>query len=162
MEIERKWLINEFPDIEAECTYIVLQGYLSIDPEVRIRSLIPCCPESNEYTLCIKGDGTIAREEIEVVITGEQFKRLKEMVPGTLINKLYKKYKLLDGTEVQCSQVDGGILWYAEVEFKPEEDPYAFNVPIWFGKEVTDDPEYKMKNYWRRWHSKCASTNQEK
>ena len=156
MEIERKFLLNKFPNLDPISRHQISQGYLSINPEVRIRSMPPCHPESDEFTLCVKGDGTIARQEIEVPISGEQFRQLKELVPGTMIHKQYRKFLLENGEIVHCSLVDGRTMhsfMYAEVEFQPHEDPYAFAVPEWFGKEVTADPEYKMKNYWKRRHA---------
>jgi adenylate cyclase len=165
MEIERKFLINEFPDMVPVCSHFILQGYLSISPEVRIRSMSPICPGAETYTLTVKSDGDVAREEIEIPLTREQFHRLQELVPGTMIHKEYRKYKLPNGTEVHCSRVDKhfeGTFMYAEVEFSPVEDPWAFVPPEWFGEDITMREEYKMKNYWKRRHAKCASTNQEK
>lgn len=37
MEIERKFLLKKFPPLPTYEEYEVTQGYISIDPEVRIR-----------------------------------------------------------------------------------------------------------------------------
>ena len=41
---------------------------------------------------------------------------------------------------------------YAEVEFETEEDAdnYVFPWPELIIREVTNEKEYKMKNYWKR------------
>ena len=65
MEIERKWLfnINEVPiELSSTITYYT-QGYLSRNPEVRVRSkvvenLITNITTDKTYRLCIKGEGT--------------------------------------------------------------------------------------------------------
>ena len=45
---------------------------------------------------------------------------------------------------------------YGEIEFKSEEDAKKFEAPVWFGKEVTYDEYYKMRNYWKR----CRDRNE--
>ena len=63
MEIERKWLMDQKPTgLPVLQEAVVYQGYLSTKPTVRIRSM-----ESDgevSYRLCIKGRGTLVREEI--------------------------------------------------------------------------------------------------
>lgn len=38
---------------------------------------------------------------------------------------------------------------YGEIEFNSVEEANDFSVPKWFEKEVTDDMNYKMANYWQ-------------
>lgn len=162
MEIERKWLFDmEKVPIELSKTITTyFQGYISVEPEVRIRrkhvrrSLLTIDNEPT-YALCIKGNGTLSRIEIQRDITKEEFNQLLEvgnMKTEDLIHKVYytipiDKYKLTVGT-VDCNL--DSTFSYGEIEFESEEEALAFNPPDWFGKEVTDDPAYKMKNYWKR------------
>lgn len=46
--------------------------------------------------------------------------------------------------------MDDGAFIYAEIEFETEEQARNYQPPIDDAVEVTDNPEYKMKNYWLR------------
>ena len=46
--------------------------------------------------------------------------------------------------------VDDGAFIYAEIEFESEEQARDYQFPIDDAIEVTDDSNYKMKNYWLR------------
>lgn len=152
MEIERKFLLSKFPHTELELLsyHEIEQGYLSVNPEVRIRHKNPCKP-GNDCTLTIKSDGHLCREEIELELTLEQYKQLRAMISFQLITKLYQRYKLPDGLVAECSAVDLGLetsFMYAEVEFESKEQALQFEPPVCFGPEITYDESYKMKNYW--------------
>ena len=153
MEIERKFLLTKMPDMPCISSHHVTQGYLSIEPEVRIRSKEPSEPLSNTFTLCIKGEGYLSREEVEVDISEEHFNTLRNMVQGQMITKQYQKYRLPDNLVAECSVVDSGTehsFAYVEVEFESEEDAISFVPPEYFGREITYCEEYKMKRYWER------------
>jgi CYTH domain-containing protein len=154
MEIERKFLLSKFPHTELNLlsAHEVEQGYLSVNPEVRIRTKKPCKP-GQEYTLVIKSDGHLSREEIEFELTAEQYDKLRAMIPFQLITKLYQRYMLPDGLVAECSVVDLGLessFMYAEVEFESEGQALQFDPPACFGEEITYEESYKMKNYWTR------------
>lgn len=161
MEIERKWLfnINDVPIGLSNTITHYNQAYISVEPEVRIRSktvesaIYDKC--STTYALCIKGSGTLTRHEIQRSITKEEFEALKEV--GNLTEKMFiRKYYYsipIDKYLLTVSIVDEGTnteFCYGEIEFKSEKEALDFNPPEWFGKEVTDDLNYKMKNYWKR------------
>ncbi len=153
-EIERKWLVSSWPEdaVPAEDpvpllleTQAMRQGYISVDPTVRIReesflyrstaggrhpgtSSAPSgtAPESPEgtdgtsYILCFKSSGGIAREEIEFPIEKEQFAQLESLIGLPLIPKIRRTYLLSDGHHLEVNQVDAGSateFWYAEIEF---------------------------------------------
>ena len=72
MEIERKFLVDRFPEgLPLLKEAVVYQGYLCTHPTVRIRSTETA--DGVSYVLCFKGKGTIARQEIEMDLTKEQF-----------------------------------------------------------------------------------------
>ena len=160
MEIERKWLISGFPTgLELAEEADSWQGYLSIEPEVRIRKK----NKQGEIIcyLCIKSDGTLARTEVELPISQEQFEELLAMIPYELIHKHQRKMKLPGNLLMECNQVDQGretSFYYAEVEFSSveEAEKFVFPVEIFDKKisgnvqEVTEDKTCKMKNYWKR------------
>ncbi|MEG1564197.1 MAG: hypothetical protein RR365_10795 [Bacteroides sp.] len=152
MEIERKFLLDGFPEDlslikEVHCT----QGYISIVPEVRIRSYE--CGGTEDYKLTVKGEGSISREEVETHIAKSCFDALARLIDAPLIEKNYKMYDLGDGMIFEASLVDSGSeteFYYGEVEFESEREALNFSPLKCMGKEVTYDDSYKMKNYWKR------------
>lgn len=83
LEIERKYKLDRFPENLPELTRAAVeQGYLCTRPTVRIRS--KCTAEGTTYELCFKGEGKLAREEIEMPLTAEQFGQLRSLVRGPL------------------------------------------------------------------------------
>ena len=163
MEIERKWLfdINKVPTELSNTITHYKQAYLSVEPEVRIRSksvestIYDKCSETT-YALCIKGNGKLSRHEIQKGITKDEFEELKEI--GNIDSKMFiKKYyytiPIGENFILTVGVVDKGTeteFCYGEIEFSSEEEALKFNPPEWFGKEVTNDLNYKMKNYWKR------------
>lgn len=77
VEIERKFLIDGFPEGLQELSRAeVCQGYLCVRPTVRIRRSRGAA--GTDYRLCFKGEGTIARQEVELPLEPETFARLEE------------------------------------------------------------------------------------
>lgn len=150
MEIERKWLIKGLPSEIYKHKYSsnIQQGYISVDPEVRIRSNIN--EIHDKYFLAIKSNGTLSRLEVEIEISKDNFASLLKLVPYDLISKKYYTYEFA-GYTIEMSEVDGKW-YYAEVEFESEEDAktFVFPFPDLVIKETTDDPDFKMKNYWTK------------
>lgn len=155
MEIERKFLLLGLPDIQEEKHVRIEQGYLSINPEVRIRSYEVIAGKDKghvDYLLTIKGDGDLSREEVETYIDKDSFDRIAKLIGNPLIEKDYRKYRLGDHI-LQCSVVDPGTkdeFIYAEIEFPTEEEAKAYELPLNGAVDVTYDKSYKMKNYWTR------------
>ena len=151
MEIERKFLIDGFPDMTPSETAVMEQGYICADPTVRIRS-----KEKDGhigYMLCFKGEGSIAREEIELPLDKETFDRLAALLKGPMIRKEYRVYDLPGGYKLECSLVDEGrptSFYYAEVEFPTLEEAHAFQPPTFLGRDVTEERGYGMSSYWTR------------
>ena len=150
MEIERKFLISEFPaGMEPYETAQVEQGYLSMEPEVRIRH--KSSSEGDVYKLCIKGEGTLAREEVEVDITQEQFDTLRNMLARAMVQKEYRVYWLPGELSLECSAVTAQgyeRFMYAEVEFETEQAAKAFMPPPYLGEEVTEKANMRMKYFY--------------
>ena len=160
-EIERKWLFdpaNIPTDLKCvgECLYE--QAYLSIEPEFRIRKkqkLNTEKPIAPTHVLCIKSKGDLSRIEVQKELTEREFNDL--MVVGKLTKddfiKKQPKTLIVNGHKLVVGLADSGRetgFWYGEIEYASEEEANAFEVPSWFGREVTHEPEYKMANYWAR------------
>lgn len=152
-EIERKFLLESFPtDLPLKQRLTVYQAYLSIEPEVRIRRKVRFLTDIG-YFLTIKSGGNIARKEIDIEISKEQFSALAEMVEHPFISKEFRIYSLPGNLELECSLVDEKMdtqFIYAEIEFPSVRDAAYFEPAFNFVSEITDDSAYKMKNYWKR------------
>ena len=140
-EIERKWRIDTvvLPDYPLISQHRVEQAYLSVHPEVRIRN-----QDDQLFTLTIKGEGDIRRREIELPITGEQYREiLTQLIRKEALIKDYRRYRLPGGLVLELSNVDN-LFCYAEVEFPSLQAAEDF-VPLPFFRE---EMSLKMKQYW--------------
>lgn len=149
MEIERKFLIEEFPPCTAGLSvYLMRQGYLSTHPVVRLRQTVSPAGEK-DYKLCIKGGGTLVREEVELPLTAGEYERLCALLPMPPVEKQHIRCPLPDGHVLECNLVDGNF-YYAEVEFSSVEEARAFAPPDFLGREVTEEPGHSMSSYWKK------------
>ena len=158
MEFERKWLFEneKAPEsIKILGEYLYKQAYISVDPEVRIRSRLKVGEENKTYALCIKSKGDLERIEVQKELTEKEFHEL--MIVGHIsedkfICKHFYRYKI-GKYELTLGRVDSGKdteFCYGEIEFESKEEAESFKAPEWFGKEVTEDKNFKMSNYWKR------------
>lgn len=158
-EIERKWLFPSLNDAVQNCRiseyYTYMQGYLSTEPEVRISCKQPAHSDENICKLTIKSVGNLDRIEVEKVLTSLEFLELLEVGNLTLDDLIHKDFIQVccEGYDLTIGQVDKGLstsFFYGEIEFPSVEDANEFKAPKWFGKEVTNDRNYKMVEYWKR------------
>ena len=149
MEIERKFQLSGFPDFLPEVAHLdMYQGYLCIDPEVRIRRTVDRSGGGETYILCIKSVGDLVRHEVETPLRKEQFEELASMLDRRLIHKDERVYRLPDGHLLECSIVDEGAFAYCEVEFDSEASALRWEKPDWLGEEMTYAREFRMRLYW--------------
>lgn len=155
MEIERKFLLNKLPDFKPKKHIEVFQGYVSTDPEVRIRSYEVLSGNNaghKNYKLTIKGTGDLSREEIEEYISKDFFEKISRFINKPLIHKDVREYEI-EGHIFECSIVDPKKpteFCYGEVEFDTVDDANNYQLPLKDAIDVTYDETYKMKNYWLR------------
>ena len=145
MEIERKFLIKEMPDLEKYTFKELEQGYLNTYPTVRVRR------EDDEYYLTYKSKSKddIAREEYNLPLTKEAYEHLIKKADGNIISKrryLVPAGKGEDGREL-IAEIDVfappfAPLILAEVEFSSVEEAGAFVKPPWLGEDVSSDRRY--------------------
>ena len=141
MEIERKFTVNELPDLSGYVYHIMEQGYLNTDPVVRVRK------EDDTYYLTYKGKGLLVREEYNLPLNEEAYYHLVEKSDGIIIRKKrylipYDKYMI----ELDVFEEPYKNLVIAEVEFESEEEALNFQPPAWFEKDVTMDRRYHNSN----------------
>ena len=141
VEIERKFLIKYLPEnINSYKKLIIEQGYLSVNPVVRVRR------QDDEYYLTYKGKGLMLREEYNLPLTKESYNHLIEKADGNIIRKTryiipIDKSSLKIELDVFDKPFEGMIL--AEVEFETQKEADAFVMPEWFDKDVTEDRNYQ-------------------
>ncbi|MEP4077551.1 CYTH domain-containing protein [Haloferula sp.] len=142
VEIERKFLVKELPDLGSLHFLKLMQGYIATsDTEVRLRS-----DGSKHMLTCKRGSG-LTRLESEVEISVEQFDALWPLTEGCRIEKT--RYHMDRGEHlVELDVYQGSLepLVVAEVEFASEGASREFAVPDFFAEEVTSDARYKNKN----------------
>jgi adenylate cyclase len=139
MEVERKFLVAEPPDLGDTESDEIEQGYLAIgsDGEVRLRR------KGEKLVLTAKRGSGISREEAEVELDREAFERLWPLTEG---RRLHKRRHLIphDDLTIELDVYEGDLagLLVGEIEFDSEDQARAFEPPGWIGEEVTGDERY--------------------
>lgn len=139
MEIEKKYLLKELPELEKYECHKIEQAYLCTDPVVRVRR------EDDRYYMTYKGSGMMAREEYNLPLNPAAYEHLSAKADGNIISK--KRYLIPLEQESLMAEVDVfeapfAPLVMAEVEFASREQAGEFVPPEWFGEEVTFDRRY--------------------
>ena len=141
MEIERKFLVAEPPDLEAGERLEIEQGYLALagdgEAEVRLRR------QADELLLTVKGGSGQSRLEEEIELDRGRFEALWPLTEGRRVVKT--RHLIAHGRhtiefDVYAGELEG--LLVAEVEFPDQASAEEFEPPDWFGDEVTGDRHY--------------------
>jgi len=139
MEIEKKYLLKELPNLSDYRYHKIEQAYLCTNPVIRVRR------EDENYYMTYKGSGMLAREEYNLPLNAEAYAHLKEKADGNMISKTRYLIPLKDTglvAEVDVFEPPFAPLVMAEVEFESKEQADSFQAPDWFGEEVTFDGRY--------------------
>jgi CYTH domain-containing protein len=139
VEIERKFLVRDTPDLGATESDEIEQGYLAIgaEGEVRLRR------KGERLILTAKRGSGLSRDEAEVELEREAFDRLWPLTEGRRLHK--RRHVLPHGDlriELDVYEGDLAGLVVAEIEFDSEDDAGAFEAPPWLADEVTGDDRY--------------------
>ena len=139
MEVERKFLVAESPDLDGADSNEIEQGYLAIgaDGEVRLRR------KGDRLLLTAKRGEGLSRDEAEVEIDREAFDRLWPLTEGRRLHK--RRYVIPhEGLQIEVDVYEGDLegLLVAEIEFASEEAAGEFEPPEWIAEEVTGDQRY--------------------
>ncbi len=137
MEIERKFKVSSLPTLTGYPRLFLEQGYLSVDPVVRVRR------ENDAYYLTYKGKGLLVREEYNLPLTQQSYEHLLSKADGIVIRK--QRFRIPWQTytiELDVFEAPYQGLIIAEVEFESTEDAASFTPPHWFDEEVTYDDRY--------------------
>jgi adenylate cyclase len=139
VEVERKFLVRDPPDLDGTEADEIEQGYLATgsDGEVRLRH------KGDKRLLTAKRGSGLSRDEAEVELDRGTFERLWPLTEGRRLHK--RRHVIPHGDlkiEVDVYEGDLEGLVVAEVEFGSEEEARGFEPPEWIGEEVTGDDRY--------------------
>ena len=116
VEIERKFLVQNQPDISGLKVTDIRQGYFTTDQdsvEIRVRQ------KGEDYFLTVKSDGGLQRDEFETRIDKDQFETLWPATEGKRLEKTRFQGRLDDGHVFELDVFAGTLapLVMVEVEF---------------------------------------------
>ena len=144
-EIERKFLLEALPAFAKQLKFVdIEQGYIAIPKsgnEVRLRKA------NDKYTLTVKSEGSMVRNEYEIEISEVQYQTLWPSTAGARLSK--RRYFYEEGGWLfEIDEYRGSLkgLLVAEVEFGEEGLAVDFEKPDWMGQEITHVNFMKNKN----------------
>ncbi len=125
MEIERKFLIKDLPNLENYPKKDIIQSYISFKPEIRIRKV------DDNYYLTTKSEGTLIREENEIAINLTTYLNFCRIIRGNIIHKtryfIPLENDLMGELDIYHENLEG--LQTAEVEFPNLKQAQEFTIP---------------------------------
>ena len=152
-ECERKFIVDLLPSAESLGVALgggahLRQGYLAEDNGVVLRVRIIADRQSGQdgassAVITVKAGGGLSRTEVEVAIPVVEAEELWPHTAGRRLEKVRHRVPL--GAHVAELDVYEGTLaglLTVEVEFASEADAHLFVPPKWFGREVTDQPQW--------------------
>ncbi len=144
MEIEKKFLLKEMPDLSLYTCHEIEQAYLSRNPVLRIRK------KDDKYIFTYKQKDKSytnlqVSKEIEEELTEEAYYHLREKADNHIISKSRYLIPLENGLTGELDVFHGRLegLYFIEVEFPDTETAEGFVPPAWFDRDVTGDKRYK-------------------
>lgn len=148
IEIERKWLVEQPPDLDGRKGVKIIQGYIAVSvagAEVRLRR------KGESFFETVKTGTGVRRGEMEIALSKMQFKTLWPATRGRRLEKTRYTIKW-QGKSIEFDVYKKKLapLMVAEVEFKSRKQAADFTPPPWFGREVTDEEEHKNVNLAKR------------
>lgn len=133
MEIERKWLIQNMPDLNDydHSSYERYFIFLSEDVEIRVQKV------NDKYELERKVNvNELSRNEFKCNITKEEFEHFKSLSSKKIIRDAYTS-KDDPGLSIKIYHGEYEGLNRVEVEFNNEEEARMYLPLVWFEKEIT-------------------------
>ncbi|RED59085.1 CYTH domain-containing protein [Cohnella phaseoli] len=157
-EIERKFMLAEFPDSLVQEGVLVPvkeqhieQTYLAIDDtqELRVRKIRDMATGKHEFTHTFKNGNGLVREEIEYSISESLYEQLSKASGAIPLTKVRTTADWA-GTTIEIDTYDQLQLRVLEIEFESEEAALGFQAPDWFGPDISSMKQYSNKTVWKK------------
>ncbi len=157
-EIERKFMLAEFPDslvqegvLVPEKEQHIEQTYLAIDDtqELRVRKIRDMATGKHEFTHTFKNGNGLVREEIEYSISESLYEQLIKASGAIPLTKVRTTADWA-GTTIEIDTYDQLQLRVLEIEFESEEAALGFQAPDWFGPDISSMKQYSNKTVWKK------------
>jgi len=144
IQIERRFLVdfNNIPWDGLGTGVDILQSYISLNPEIRLRNT-----DGSNFTFLLRtpiDEAGLSRQDIEFEISKEEYDELFQKISGIVVHKT--RFRLShEGQNIRVDIFLGELnsLVLAEVVFDSIEDAEAYEPLEWFGEEVTEDLRYR-------------------
>ncbi|MFF2886529.1 CYTH domain-containing protein [Paenibacillus sp. NPDC057967] len=158
LEIERKFLLPQYPQAQIEAGELVLQSeqrieqtYLAIDEneELRVRRLIDLATGQVSHTHTFKSGNGLVRGEVEYSISASMYAQVTEAFGFTPLTK-NRITASWNGRTIEIDNYDQIQLSVLEVEFPSLEEANAFQAPEWFGEDISLQKQYSNKTVWKQ------------
>jgi adenylate cyclase len=162
LEIERKFLLSEYPEqlirggkLLIQSEQKIEQTYLALDDnqELRVRKIIDLISEEVQFTHTFKRGNGLLREEIEYSISQGIYEQVIQAFQAVPLTKK-RITALWDDTVVEIDCYDHIQLMVVEVEFDSEAAAIGFIAPDWFGRDISSEKQYSNKKVWRELQNK--------
>lgn len=152
VEMERRWKLKEYPQETNNAEIKIEQYYISDISHMKLRVRRSETLDETWYTHCVKYFiGENAREEIETMITVNQFERIIKLYPN--LKKETKKRTVIqidnDKLVAEVDEYENGDI-VVEVEFYDVSQMANFTPPQWFGEEIKDK-KFTKENKFSIW-----------
>lgn len=136
LEVEHKFLVHRKQLPRLPAGERIEQGYLSLDPMVRVR--VTSRGRKSSASMTIKGKGLRVRAEYEYAIPVADARKLLQLCGRRIIEKVRRRIGPIELDEF-LGRLKG--FWMAELELKSERARLP-KLPPWIGKDVTEDARY--------------------
>ncbi len=163
LEIERKFLINNIPDISTCEQQEILQWYTIIDKKkIRVREIITKKKGKTQkkYFLTRKKGKGLVREEFEKTINKKDFIEYRKNITTEKIKKTryFYPYK---GYNIEINKFEDNLEWLriAEIEFWSVRESEKFIPPERCYKEITNQKEGNNSFLAKHWMNRLIKKN---
>lgn len=162
MEIERKFLLPEYPEqliqggqLKVLTRHSIDQTYLAIEDgqELRVRKITDLDSGEVTFTHTFKDGKGISRKEIEYHISEGLYHQMIEAVKAVPLVKT-RTTAVWNDTTVEIDVYTQLELTVIEVEFDSLEEAERFTAPEWFGEDVSVAKQYSNKTVWKQLQGK--------
>lgn len=141
LEIERRFLVTDCPDLAAAQVRLIEDTYIS-GTRMRLRAITHLDGGDPEFKLCKKypTDDALFGPTTNLYLSAAEYAAL-EILPGRAVRKRRHRMPVGDWTfsiDVFEGELSGLIL--SEIEANSVDEVKAIVLPTWVDREVTADP----------------------